>query len=112
MEWAEEIKAHVEDYVEKKSRIGKAISGVLSNLVVSPYGYKSKTEITASNPLTWEVEMNIPNVGRLVRFEITINEITEEIFDRGRMISTGIPSDLEDKLKRIIVEKVKAELSF
>lgn len=112
MEWTEDIKVYVDDYVEKKARISVALSSVLSELLVSPYNYRSSTECVSMDPLIWEVQMNIQSVGRLT-FHISIDEIKVSTADEiGNIMPGQLPDDLESVLRQIITSKIKQALSI
>ncbi|GAA0390380.1 hypothetical protein [Paenibacillus motobuensis] len=115
MDWREKLKSTVDEYVEEKSRITKALQEVLSELKVEPYGIHSNSELVGLSPLEWKVTVNLVNVGRVI-LSITIDDIKEVRISEDNagypLTEDVIPEDIHQVLRNVITRKIVEHLAI
>lgn len=111
---ARKIKTTVDEYIEERDRITKALQEVLLELKAEPYGIHSNSELIGLSPLEWKVTISFINVGRVI---ITIHpddiKVLTFIDDSSFPISVEVfPEDIHQILREVILRKIADQLSI
>jgi len=114
-DWRTEIKEIVDEHLKLKKGANKIISEVLNELRVSPYGYETHFVQKHVKPLEWDIDIKIDDVGTF-RYSIDIRDFADEKKNEyGEVVSYFITDDhqkYKDKIRNIIVTKIKDDLAY